>query len=686
MVAPGPAAAAVTAVAGRTATAAMDAAAPVAASGNAQLPLDPSAPPDLKAVAVLALPGTCYPVEVLHSTRPVRDVVASAAATCWQLHTTVGPGDILVFLPGAEEIERCCEALAEAAAEAGGGAAPLEVAPLHAGLPREAQLRALAPSARLGKDGLPQRKAVIASPLAEAAVTLAAVRFVVDGGLARTRAYDAVAGEDTYLITPVSRACAAQRAGRAGRTASGAVLRLYTAAAAAALPARTPPETVRCDAAPLFLQLLALGVANPAAADLPDPPPPAAAIRALETLYALGALDGRAALTPAVGTALASLQLRAAVPPALGRALLAAAATGCAGTALTAAALILTSGGGGGAGGGGGCGVFTGWRAGAPRARIVAADDAAAEFAVGEGDVLSAVNAFFAWEGAGRDSGWASRHMLHHGALARAAALRAALRAALADAIARACVATAAAVAGGAPAPASAPAGHAPAGTAPAASDPGAWTVDDAPFSSESAGDALRRALLAGFFLHTARRARDGQSYVTLRDGLTATLHPASLLARFGVEPDFVCYTDAVRTGGDRALQLRGVTAVSGTWLLDVAPHYFMRGDAAYDPGDYLSRDSLATAGGETGPAPPPLAYVSAAERKRRAEAAAAAASGAAAAAAARRAAAAADPTAVNPSTFGRVTTGPAGPGHGGKSTRAAGVARGLAETMSHLF
>ena len=149
---------------------------------------------------------------------------------------------------------------------------------------------------------------ILATNIAETSLTIAGVRYVVDPGLSKQRAFNPRSGVDTLAVAPISRAAARQRAGRAGREAPGKCFRLYTEEAFHGLPAATRPEILRANLGGVVLQLKALGIDDVLSFPLLDPPPRAALLRSLELLYALGALDDSGKLT-GVGTSMARFPL-----------------------------------------------------------------------------------------------------------------------------------------------------------------------------------------------------------------------------------------------------------------------------------------------------------------------------------------------------------------------------------------
>ena len=185
-------------------------------------------------------------------------------------------GDTLVFLPGAVEIRRAMRACEAVARRAG-----LLVLPLHGSLPPKEQDLALSPA--------PQRKLIVATNVAESSITVEGVTAVIDSGLARVASYSPWSGLPTLQVGRVSKASAKQRAGRAGRTAPGRVLRLYTAEDYSRRPEQDVPEILRSDLSQLCLSLRAMGIPHVGDIAWFDAPPEAAVQRAESLLDRLGA-------------------------------------------------------------------------------------------------------------------------------------------------------------------------------------------------------------------------------------------------------------------------------------------------------------------------------------------------------------------------------------------------------------
>jgi ATP-dependent helicase HrpB len=263
--------------------------------------------------------GRAYPVEVQHRARELADIrdLPEAMAATIRAALNQHPGDLLAFLPGWSEIRRTAERL---------GGIEAEVIPLHGELPPAEQDRALNPS--------PRRKVVLATSIAETSLTVPGVRIVVDGGFRRTPRLDPASGLARLVTVRISKAAAEQRAGRAGRTAPGVAIRLWTEALHRGLAPADRPEILEAELSGLALDIAAWGAAPGDLAFL-DPPPAGALAAGRALLRQLDALDGEGRIT-ATGRAMA----RMGTHPRLARMLLAAETEGEKALAADLAALL----------------------------------------------------------------------------------------------------------------------------------------------------------------------------------------------------------------------------------------------------------------------------------------------------------------------------------------------------------
>lgn len=372
------------------------------------------------------IPGRQFPVQLLYTESVVEDYLEAALSTVLQIHEhepvsddNEKNGDILVFLPGQEEIESMATLLKQylsdmeeekqqndnksksiwtgdrvevlnanntdpSASYSNNLVAGVWVCVLYAALPPEAQLAVFAP-----KPAHCTRKVILATTIAETSVTVQGIRYVVDTGKHKNRRTAAATGLEQLVVEDVSRAQAEQRAGRAGRVQAGLCFRLYTEDAFCNhLAATGEPEIRRVNLAQVVLQLKGMGVRDPATFDFVTPPEPASLLRATKLLYALGALDDEMALTER-GKRLAKLPL----DPVFGHLLLQSGSEeySCVSEMLTAVSVLSTenlfyrpSGGGADAGAGGGL-----------EAKAAAAHR---RFCSHEGDIPTFCNVYIAWQ------------------------------------------------------------------------------------------------------------------------------------------------------------------------------------------------------------------------------------------------------------------------------------------------
>ena len=174
---------------------------------------------------VVEIPGRCHPVELFYLSQPEPDYVEAASIAIIQLHLSLPGGDMLVFLPGQEEIDSLEEILIEKRKLLSSNALDIEVVPLYSALPHERQMKAF----RTTSYG--SRKIIIATNIAETSVTVPGVKYVIDTGMCKIRKYLHTKGVGVLHEAPISKAAAIQRAGRAGREFPGQCYRLYPSTA-----------------------------------------------------------------------------------------------------------------------------------------------------------------------------------------------------------------------------------------------------------------------------------------------------------------------------------------------------------------------------------------------------------------------------------------------------------------------
>ena len=243
--------------------------------------------------------GRQYPVETRYLGRS-QDRIEDRMASAVRKALREEEGSILAFLPGAREIQRTAEQLERVPDN-------VRVAPLFGALSPAEQDAAVSPA----PDGM--RKVVLATDIAESALTIEGVRIVIDSGLSRV-AEDAAGGLGTRLSTvKASRASVDQRRGRAGRLSPGVCYRLWDEAATRGLMPAPVPEILKSDLSGLVLALAEWGERDATRLTWMDAPPAGRLKAAQALLTTLGAIDQDGALT-ALGSEMARLPL----PPRLG--------------------------------------------------------------------------------------------------------------------------------------------------------------------------------------------------------------------------------------------------------------------------------------------------------------------------------------------------------------------------------
>lgn len=428
---------------------------------------------------IFNIPGRRYPVDIHYTSQPEANYLAAAITTVFQIHITQGQGDILVFLTGQEEIEAADQNLQETARKLGGKIPEMVICPIYANLPSELQSKIFEPTPAGA------RKVVLATNIAETSLTIDGIVYVIDPGFVKENIFNPRTGMESLVVTPCSRASAGQRAGRAGRVGPGKCFRLYTKwAYHNELEENTTPEIQRSNLSSVVLTLKSLGIDQLLDFDFMDPPPAETLIRALEQLYALGALNDRGDLTK-VGRQMAEFP----TDPMLAKSILAADKYGCVEEVLSIISML-----------GEASALF--YR---PKDKKIHADSARARFTIKDGgDHLTLLNVWNQWVDSDFSYVWSRENFLQQRSLTRARDVR--------DQLARLC-------------------------------DRVEVNISTAGSTNLI---PIQKAITAGFFPNAARLQRGGDSYRTVKNGQTVYLHPSSTL--FEVNPKWIIYFELVLT------------------------------------------------------------------------------------------------------------------------------------------
>lgn len=459
---------------------------------------------------LLAVPGRTHPVEIFYTPEAERDYVEAAVRTVLQIHANEPEGDILLFLTGEEEIEDACRRIGleadEMVREADVG--PMVVYPLYGTLPPQQQQRIFdkAPGP-LRKGGRPGRKCIVATNIAETSLTIDGIVYVVDPGFSKQKIYNPRSRVESLLVSPISKASAQQRAGRAGRTRPGKCFRLYTEKAfKKELIEQTYPEILRSNLSNTVLELKKLGVDDLVHFDLMDPPAPETMMRALEELNYLACLDDDGELTT-----LGGLASEFPLDPALAVMLISSPEFYCSNEMLSITALLSVP------------QIFV-----RPANNRKRADEMKQQFAHPDGDHLTLLNAYHAFKGAesaGEDTRkWCHEHFLSFRHLSTSDDVRGQLKRIM---------------------------------------ETHGLELMSTPFNDKNYYVNIRRALLAGFFMQVAmKESSSGKVYKTVKDDQLVMIHPSTVLQN---PYDWVLYNEFVLTSKQ---YVRTVTNIRPEWLL----------------------------------------------------------------------------------------------------------------------
>ncbi|CRG84288.1 pre-mRNA-splicing factor ATP-dependent RNA helicase DHX15/PRP43 [Talaromyces islandicus] len=488
---------------------------------------------------LLAVPGRTHPVEIFYTPEPEQDYVEAAIRTVLQIHATEPDGDILLFLTGEEEIEDAVRKISmeseEMVREADAG--PMKVYPLYGSLPPHMQQRIFEPAPPPRKPGARAgRKCIVSTNIAETSLTIDGIVYVVDPGFSKQKVYNPRIRVESLLVSPISKASAQQRAGRAGRTRPGKCFRLYTEGAfKKELIDQTYPEILRSNLSSTVLELKKLGIDDLVHFDLMDPPAPETLMRALEELNYLACLDDDGNLT-----ALGRLASEFPLDPALAVMLTTSPEFYCSNEILSITALLSVP------------QVFM-----RPHAQRKRADEMKNLFAHPDGDHLTLLNVYHAFKGPEAQANpkqWCHDHFLSLRSLQSADNVRLQLLRIM---------------------------------------EREEVELVSTPFDDKKYYENIRRALVAGFFMQVAKKESTGKSvYTTVKDNQSVLLHPSTVL---GYDAEWVLYNEFVLTTKN---YIRTITSVKPEWLLEISPVYydistFPKGDvrsALLRAGDRLAR------------------------------------------------------------------------------------------------
>ncbi|XP_062002678.1 probable pre-mRNA-splicing factor ATP-dependent RNA helicase DEAH2 isoform X1 [Rosa rugosa] len=434
---------------------------------------------------LMKVPGRLHPVEIFYTEEPERDYLEAAIRTVVQIHMYETPGDILVFLTGEEEIEDACRKINKEVSNLGDQVGPVKVVPLYSTLPPAMQQKIFDAAPPPATEGGPAgRKIVVSTNIAETSLTIDGIVYVIDPGFSKQKVYNPRVRVESLLVSPISKASAHQRSGRAGRTQPGKCFRLYTEKSFHNdLVPQTYPEILRSNLANTVLTLKKLGIDDLVHFDFMDPPAPETLMRALEVLNYLGALDDDGNLTK-----LGEIMSEFPLDPQMSKMLVVSPEFNCSNEILSISAMLSVP----------NCFVR-------PREAQKAADEAKARFGHIDGDHLTLLNVYHAYKQNNEDPSWCYENFVNQRALKSADNVRQQLVRIMARFNLKLC------------------------------------STD---FKSRDYYINIRKAMLAGYFMQVAHLERTGH-YLTVKDNQVVHLHPSNCLDH---KPEWVIYNEYVLT------------------------------------------------------------------------------------------------------------------------------------------
>ncbi|KAK4594232.1 hypothetical protein RGQ29_018065 [Quercus rubra] len=342
---------------------------------------------------LIKVPGRLHPVEIFYTENPESDYLDAAIQTVVQIHRSETPGDVLVFLTGEEEIEDACRKIMKKVANMGDKVGPVKVMPLYSSLSPAMQQKIFEPAPPPLKEGGPTgRKIVVSTNIAETSLTIDGIVYVVDPGFAKQKVYDPRVHVESLLVSPISKASAHQRLGRAGRTQPGKCFRLYTEKSFQNdLQPQTYPEMLRSNLANMILTLKKMGINDLVHFDFMDAPAPETLMRALEALNYLGAIDDDGNLTK-----LGEIMSEFPLDPQMSKMLVVSPKFNCSNEILSISAMLSVP----------NCFVR-------PKKAQKAADEAKARFGHIDGDHLTLLNVYHAYKQNNEDPLWCYENFIN---------------------------------------------------------------------------------------------------------------------------------------------------------------------------------------------------------------------------------------------------------------------------------
>lgn len=460
---------------------------------------------------IINVPGRRFPVDIYYTKAPEADYIEAAVITALQIHLTQGKGDILVFMTGQDEIETAKEMLQARTRGLQKEIGQLIILPIYSTLPSDMQAKIFEQTPK----GC--RKIVLATNIAETSLTIDNIVYVIDTGCSKQTCFDHRMGMESLVITPISKASANQRSGRAGRVAPGKCFRIYTLwSFQHELEDNTIPEIQRSNLSSTVLMLKSMGIDRELLKfDFLDSPPKQIIMRALEQLYALSALNDEGRLTQ-LGRKMAEFPIE----PLLAKTIIESINYKCVDQIVTIASMLSV-----------GNAIFF-----KPKDKAIHADTAKMNFSRAGGDHLGLLNVYNQWKETNYNEQWCFENFIQVRSMRRARDIK--------EQIAKICERVGIDF-----------------------QDPELSIYED------EWGTNIRKCITHGYFYNAAKQSKGGM-YKTVKNSHSVMIHPGSMV--FKSQPEWIIYHELVMTTKEF---MRNIIVIEPEWLLELAPHLYKAAD-----------------------------------------------------------------------------------------------------------
>ncbi|XP_954145.1 DEAD-box family helicase, putative [Theileria annulata] len=469
---------------------------------------------------IFKIPGRRYPVQIYYTKAPEANYLDASIITILQIHLTQPiDGDILVFLPGQQEIEYIQEELI-ARLKNRKDIRELIILSIYSSLPSDMQNKIFEPTPENS------RKVILSTNISETSITLDNIVYVIDTGFCKLSLYSPKTGLDSLIVVPCSKANANQRSGRAGRVRAGHCFRLYTKLSYdKEMDDNHEPEIKRVNLSSVVLLLKSIGIDDLLNFDFMDPPSPESLINSLELIYSLGCLNDSGELTK-LGKIMSELPL----DPMYSKSLLFSIQHKCHEDIIIILSMLIQSN-----------NIFY-----IPKDRRIHAENNYKNFYNNNSDHLMLLNVYNQWKENDFSIAWCYENYLQYKSLIQIQNIIQQLQ----NLITRLNLIDGDSVNG----------------------DVQNNKKDKELGSNMNYNEVIMKCIVSGFFVNVAvkNEKKSEKNYKTIKSKQLVYVHPNSSVFKQNIK--FVVYNDLVLTTKHF---IRQVSEIQAKWLMELAPHYY---------------------------------------------------------------------------------------------------------------